>query len=248
MSIQSFIQWTDATVNFWYGCVKVGLECLYCYWYRDAAKYGKDPIKVTRTLDPTFYAALKWKDPKKIFTCSWSDFFIEQADAWRADAWSVIEQTPHHSWQILTKRPERILQSLPANWAQGWDQVWLGTSVGVQIAADLRIPQLLAVPSKTRFLSVEPLLERIDLNKYLATGKISWVIAGGESGNDVGKFGYRPCELDWLQDIVDQCKKANVPVFVKQLGTYQYHQLHLTDRHGGNVAEFPPALQIRQFP
>ena len=83
--INSFIQWTDDTVNFWMGCLKVGIECLYCYWYRDAEKYGRDPIKLTRTKDPTFYAALKWKEPKKIFTCSWSDFFIDQADEWRSD-------------------------------------------------------------------------------------------------------------------------------------------------------------------
>jgi protein gp37 len=242
------IQWTEASVNFWIGCKKVGTECLNCYWYRDADRYGKDPILIKRTSDKTFYAALKWKEPKRIFTCSWSDFFIALADPWRDDAWDVIRKTPKHSWQVLTKRTERIIQCLPTDWTSGWDQVWLGTSVGIQKTVDIRVPQLLSVPAVTRFLSCEPLLERLDLTAYLQTGKIHWAIVGGESGNDTGKFGYRPCELDWIEDILNQCKRYNVPAFTKQLGTYQQKKLNMSDKHGGIISEFPPQLQVRQYP
>jgi len=80
MGKESAIQWTDATVNFWTGCKKVSPGCKFCYMYRDKERYGLDPSAVVRTADKTFYSALKWKEPKRIFTCSWSDFFIEEAD------------------------------------------------------------------------------------------------------------------------------------------------------------------------
>src|SRR5688500_2786405 len=122
------IQWTDATVNFWTGCTKVSDGCKFCYMYRDKERLRKDPKTVLRTSDEIFYKALKWKDAKRIFTCSWSDFFIKDADEWRKDAWDVIRKTQHHQWQILTKRPERIKECLPEDWGGGWDNVWLGVS------------------------------------------------------------------------------------------------------------------------
>lgn len=78
--------------------------------------------------------------------------------------------------------------------------------------------------------------------------KLDWVIVGGESGNDTGKYRYRPCELEWIEKIVNDCIETEVPVFVKQLGTHLSKQLKMTDRHGGNIDEFPRHLQLRQFP
>lgn len=168
MGKETKISWTDATVNFWTGCVKVSKACRFCYMYRDKERYGVDPKKVLRTKDNTFRQALNWKEGKKIFTCSWSDFFIEEADQWREDAWKIIKSTPQHTWQILTKRPERIKQCLPADWAEGYDNVWLGVSVEDQQRAQERIPILTDIPAKVRFLSCEPLLEYIDLEKWLS--------------------------------------------------------------------------------
>jgi protein gp37 len=96
--------------------------------------------------------------PRFIFTCSWSDFFITEADKWRAEAWDIIRRTPEFTYLILTKRPDRIARCLPADWGDGYPNVWLGTSAENQKYADQRIPELLKVPAAKRFLSLEPLL------------------------------------------------------------------------------------------
>ncbi len=152
--------------------------------------------------------------------------------------------TPWHTWQILTKRPERILDCLPSDWGDGWKNVWLGVTVENQ-AAVKRMDILRGIPAHVRFLSVEPLLERVEL---LGLEDFHWAIFGGESGNENGDFRYRPCELSWIEDGLLQCAVANVPVFVKQLGTYQYHELGLKDRHGGEMDEWPEHLRIREMP
>lgn len=102
----SLIAWTDSTVNFWSGCTKVSAGCKFCYMERKMGKTAAS--RVSKNCESSFTQALKWKG-QKIFTCSMSDFFIEAADGWRADAWDIIRRTPQHSWQILTKRPERIM-------------------------------------------------------------------------------------------------------------------------------------------
>jgi len=245
---QTPIQWTDSTVNFWTGCKKVSQGCKYCYMYRDKERYGQEPTKVLRTNPSTFNASLKWTDPKRIFTCSWSDFFIDEADQWRNDAWDIIRKTPQHQWQILTKRPERIAQCLPPDWGDGWSNVWLGVSVESQDYIN-RIKILSDIPAKIRFISAEPLIGAIDLftvNKQLEN--IHWCIIGGESGNDTGNYIYRPCELEWITKIIDDLKGTNVEVFVKQTGTWLSKHLNLSDRHGGDIDEWPSSIQLRSFP
>ena len=102
------------------------------------------------------------------------------------------------------------------------------------------------VPCYIKFLSVEPLLERVDLTSYLQS--LQWIIVGGESGYEYGKYRYRPCELEWIRDVIQQCKDADVPVFVKQLGTYLAKRLKLRDSKGGNMNEWPKDIRIREFP
>src|SRR3989337_4034016 len=109
----------------------------------------------------TFNAPLKWKDPAKVFTCCWSDFFIEEADDWRDEAWDVISRTPHLSYQILTKRPENILSRLPENWGSGWPNVWLGVSVETQ-EYTRTIEVLTQIDAAVRFISYEPALGPVD--------------------------------------------------------------------------------------
>jgi protein gp37 len=238
--------------------------------YRDKERYGQDPTTVLRSKS-TFNDPLKWKEPKLIFTCSWSDWFIDEADEWRDEAWKIIKNTPQHTYQILTKRPENIAARLPSDWGEGYENVWLGVSVEHQDAANERIESLLYVKAKTRFLSIEPLLSEVDLTRISETQfsagtdclrgrrhrlfsenkpmpKVDWVIVGGESGNINGKYKYRPCELDWIRAIVGQCEGANVPVFVKQFGTHLAKEMNLKDAHGGDIAEFPADLQIREMP
>lgn len=259
MSDSSKIQWTDATWNPWHGCHKVSAGCKYCYMFRDKTIYGQDGNVVLKS-KTKFTDPLKWKEPKLIFTCSWSDWFIEEADGWRGEAWKIIKDTPQHTYQILTKRPERIKDHLPADWGKGYPNVWLGVSVEDQKAADERIPHLCSVNAWIRFLSMEPLLGPVNIGLFGTAphdwnrgyvplyGLINWVIIGGESGNDNGEWLYRPCDLEWMHQIITECYRSGVPVFVKQMGTYLSKQLKLKDRHGGKFEEFPDHLKIRNYP
>lgn len=212
MGISTDIQWTDATWNCWQGCLKVSPGCKQCYMYRDKARYGQDPKVVVRSKPATFNSPLKWANPQRVFTCSWSDFFIEQADEWRGEAWDIIRRTPHLTYQVLTKRPENIKDRLPEDWGKGWPNVWLGVSVE---SPDYyhRIITLSDIPAWVRFVSYEPALAVVDFAPSLATGWVDWLIAGGESGSNP-----RPASLDWFRQAQYDCARFRVPFFLKQLG------------------------------
>lgn len=250
MATKSNIQWTDATWNIARGCTKVDSDCKFCYMYRDSMNDTRyNPMQVTKT-KTVFNLPLKIKEPSKIFTCSLTDFFHEQCDSFRDEAWEIIRKCPQHTFQILTKRPERIIECLPNDWGDGWDNVWLGTSVGSQATSN-RIWTLAdqRIRTKTRFLSIEPLYGRLSPSLLAPALQLyDWIIIGGESGNETGKYKYRPCELEWFDTIISFCQVCKIPVFVKQMGTYLAKQMKMSDRHGGNIEEFPAQLQIRQFP
>lgn len=263
MAFKTNISWCDSSHNFWTGCEKVSEGCKYCYMYRGKERFKIDPELVTKTTEETFYKPLKWKEPRLIFTCSWSDFFIPEADAWRKEAWKVIKDTPQHTWQILTKRPERILECLPDDWNDGYDNVWIGITVENQKNLEDRFHYLLAVKAKTKFLSIEPILGEIDLGftaSYLNFNNkkdsdlskvIDWVIIGGESGNDTGKYKYRTAKIQWFEKIIFQCSKYNIPVFVKQLGTGLAKSFNLKSRNGDKIQEFNNDLvhlKLQQMP
>jgi len=210
--------------------------------YRDKASLGQDATVVQKS-KTKFREPLKWRKSKVIFTCSWSDWFIEEADAWRDEAWDVIRKTPQHTYQILTKRPERIAEHLP-DYLGELKNVWLGVSVESQNQVD-RIPFLQGLPCTT-FVSFEPLIGEIiweDTMNFL-----DWCIIGGESGNESGKFQYRPMEIEWAKTLIKGATENNVKCFVKQLGTFQSKKLKLKDRHGGEISEWEKSLQIREFP
>lgn len=240
----SAIQWTDHTWNIARGCTKVDADCKFCYMMRDGDRYKYDGKVVVRT-KTVFKMPLRLKEPSRIFTCSLTDFFHEDIDAYRDEAWDIIRKCPQHTFQILTKRPERIKDHLPSDWGAGWKNVWLGTSIGAISGMD-RFISLGNVVAKTRFLSLEPLHQSLRFGA--SSIRFDWVIVGGESGNETGKWRYRPCKLEWIEVIVDQCLRNNVPVFVKQLGTHLAKEMGLKDRHGGDINEWPEHLRIRQFP
>ncbi len=222
----------------------------------------------------------------KVFCSSMSDWLdIEIPATWVADMLNLILITPHLDWQLLTKRPENwrvVLERVwnlfedpaykdanPAlqNMLKGWlfdsvppYNVWLGTSVENQACADARVPLLSAMPAKVRFLSCEPLLEKVTLN--LAGGAITWVIVGGESGENA-----RPFDTDWADSIVRQCETYAVACFVKQMGDNPYkvvydseecggapmsrpvaETLFLMAHHGADPSEWDETLRVRQFP
>jgi protein gp37 len=101
MGTTTGIEWTKSTWNPWYGCIKVSPGCQHCYMYQWAERSGREPRRVTRS-KTRFREPLQWSDGRPIFTCSLSDFFIEQAEPWRPEAWEIIEQTPRHTYLILT--------------------------------------------------------------------------------------------------------------------------------------------------
>lgn len=209
---------------------------------------------------------LHWKKPQRVFVNSMSDLFHEDVPREFLKAvMGVTMDCPQHAFQILTKRPQRMrevvteLNGFPSN-------VWLGVSVENQTTADERIPILLETPAAVRFISAEPLLGPIDLLNLrdgtfnaldgidfeLIGGdqpeQLSWVIVGGESGP-----GARPCDLGWIRSIKEQCQAAKVPVFVKQLGRIPLFDRdesvrHLKDKKGGDMAEWPEDLRVREFP
>lgn len=219
------IAWTDSTWNPWRGCRKVSPGCAHCYMYREQTRYGRDPKVVVRSAPATFNAPLRWKGTRRVFTCSWSDFFIEEADAWRDEAWTIIRRTPNLTYQILTKRPERILGHLPNDWGYGYPNVWLGVS-GETIELSLRRGWTLhKVPAKLRFLSAEPWIERWapqSSGPYLEVADIfDWVIVGGESGP-----GARALDERSARSLVYAAAVSGVPVFVKQLGGWPDARSH----------------------
>lgn len=245
--INSKIAWTDHTWNIARGCTKVDEDCKYCYMYRGSLNGTRyDPKKAIRT-KTVFNTPLKLKEPSKIFTSSLTDVFLPEIDGYRGEMWDIIRKCPQHTFQILTKRPERIMAHLPSDWGEGWDNVWLGTSVGSGKALG-RIHELLGIPAKIRFASFEPLWDRVDMNIGIGPlCDLHWAIIGGESGNEQGQYRYRPCKVEWFEELIQELTPTTA-IFIKQLGTHLSHELKLTDRHGGDISEWPSHLQIRNFP
>lgn len=220
MAETTAIEWTDATWNPIQGCTKVDRDCKFCYMYRDKERYGQDPTKVIRSAPATFRAPLnraKFPPGSKVFTASWSDWFHTDAAPHLADAWAVVAQRPDLAFQILTKRPERILSELPATWGdQGWSNVWIGTSVG-HPQAIRRAHVLAQVPAVVRFLSLEPLTGPVaaELRGLVESGAIDWLIVGGESGPEA-----RPMHPAWALELIALAEANGVAVLFKQWGEW----------------------------
>jgi len=244
MGKDTAISWATATWNPWIGCHPVSAACNNCYAEAWARRCGRDFSKVTRASNATFYAPSKWKDPRRIFVCSLSDFFHPNADEWRPDAWGVIHEASWHTYLILTKRPEFMaIDTL------GWSQpsyVWLGVTAENQEQAEKRMPALVQIPAALHFVSIEPVLGPINLGTSLRRFRpdgnggvieyrsLDWVIVGCESGPN-----RRECKVEWIEDIVDQCRAAKVPVFVKQ-GSHRFpgRQRDIPD-HLWKIKEIP---------
>jgi protein gp37 len=233
MGKTSQIEWTDSTWNPWMGCTKVSDGCKHCYMFREQKQYGHDP-NVIRRSKTTFRDPLKWEDPRMIFVCSWSDFFHEDVPVkWRQEAMEIIYLCPHHTFLLLTKRPENVRQYVMDDWWKVCTNAWLGVTAENQEMADERIPLLMNVPAARRFVSAEPLLGPLDLRAPLhgcpepygdpdnpdwqqTAPPLDWVIVGGESGR-----GYRVMEEEWAIDLRDQCASAGIPFFFKQWSAYR---------------------------
>jgi len=274
MSSKSKIEWTDAT---WtpirarrkdtgkvgVHCVKVSPECANCYSStfnkRNLPNHGTgldftvlNGEKVDIFCDDNILLQpLKWKRARKIFVCSQTDLFGEFVGYELIDrVFSVMALCPQHTFQLLTKRAERMHKYVSSATAHDgiitamrrfvagvaairWPlpNVWIGVTAGTQRSADERNPWLVETPAAVRFVSAEPLLEAVKLD---LTG-IDWVIAGGESG-----YGARPMHPDWARSLRDQCQAAGVAFFMKQWGGVR------DKRH--NLSDLPEDIRIREFP
>lgn len=313
-------------------CERISAECRNCYADRDNHRCrpgngtglpfdrrSRDLV-VPEAEGPILDRPLKWRDPKRIFVENQSDLFGDWWEDWQiAQVFAVMGCTYWHTFQVLTKRHERMRRLLTSE--AFWDEVrmfidvmahescdpnerraddiranapepdsrtplknvWLGVSAGNQKRADERILILLQTPAALRFVSYEPALGPVGFTRWLTSkgeciyinGKptrgLDWLICGGESGP-----GARPFNIQWARDVIEQCKSAGVPFFMKQLGAkpywplvnglgewaphvkfnrvnyreppYHWDEIRLRDRKGGDVSEWPEDLRVRQFP
>lgn len=283
------IGWTDRTANPLVGCTPASSGCANCWAATDTW------IRQHNPKSPHYQAGLTkasgvWsgeivfrpevleqirniKQPQRIFMPSMSDpFHPDVKEEWLEEIFGCIYDCPHITFQLLTKRPERMVDSVVK--LPYWDRpknLWLGVSVENQQTANERIPHLLEladVEEYTTFVSAEPLLGEIDLVEAGAIEKwaqgveefegyeyeafVDWVIVGGESGAKA-----RPCNINWIRSLVEQCHQAGIPTYVKQLGSnpvfsqvdYPTHYpcFHVSGK-GADIDEFPYDLRIREFP
>lgn len=254
MSDKTRIEWTDATWNPVTGCTKVSDGCKHCYAERQWARLAANPAtryhgrKFTDVQEhgDILDQPLRWKKPRRIFVDGMSDLFHpDVSDRFIADVFGVMAACPQHTFQVLTKRPERMRKLLRAGCMGRFESdaeecaalytdahlvwpiknVWLGVSVEDQATADERIPLLLDTPAAVLWVSCEPLLGHVDLFDFIGPfGKphelqqpsmLDWVVVGGESGPRA-----RPMHPNWVRSLRDQCAAADVPFLFKQWGEW----------------------------
>jgi protein gp37 len=150
-----------------------------------------------------------------IRVCMTSDFFVEEADEWRAEAWEMMRQRPDVKFFLLTKRPQRVRECLPDGWGDGWENIMFNVTCENQRRADERIPLLLDLPFKHKGIMCAPFIGAVRIEKYLAEGQIEQVICGGENYD-----GARACHFDWVKELRRECEKYNITFCFIETGTY----------------------------
>lgn len=219
MSDRSAIEWTDATWNPVRGCTKISPGCKHCYAETFAERFRgvpRHPFEQgfdLRLVPEKLEVPLNWRKPKRIFVNSMSDLFHEDIPTeYIAQVGRMMESAHWHTYQILTKRHDRMRELLTRElkWMATLCHTWFGVSVEDREHGLPRLESLQHTPAQVRFLSIEPLLE--DLGR-INLRKIDWVIVGGESGHDA-----RPMKEEWVLSILEQCEAAAIPFFFKQWG------------------------------
>lgn len=236
--------------NLWHGCTKTSPGCLNCYMFRRDESIGKDPSVVRKTesfdLPVRILRSGKYKGRYKVpcgsyfYTCFSSDFFHPDADEWREDAWNMMEERSDCSFFMITKRPERIEDHLPAGWGDGWKNVIIAVTCENQDMADRRLPIYLRLPLYYHSVMIEPMLTEVDLQSFIekyrsADGSpvIRHVSVGGESG-----AGARVCDYAWVEKIHTQCLENGI--------TFYYHQTGARLMKDGRIYNIPRSQQHSQ--
>lgn len=207
--------------NPWHGCIKKSEGCEHCYMYTLDKQRGQDGRNIFKVKNNFDYPLQKYKDGRykvqsgtMLRVCLTSDFFLQEADFWRQEAWNIISRRPDVVFMLLTKRPERVNLCLPNNWGDGWEHVFFNVTVENQKRADERIPILLDLPFKRKGLVVAPFIGPISIKNYLKANQINHVIAGGENYE-----GARPLHYDWVKALYQECRDANVRFCFFETGT-----------------------------
>ena len=231
------IQPHDANWNPWTGCKKCSAACVNCTMFlQQTARYNNfnhDP-----KFDPTniHRCTTTWRKPYQmqrkavatgrdasLFVCGYSDFFIEEADAWRDDAWQVIRETPNVIYQISTKRTHRIADCLPADWGTGYKNVWFGASVELK-RYFYRLDDLRAIPCVLRYADSLGMLESLMPELPDQLDGIGWCLSSGETG--CGIVEPRAWVADWCREVRDVCEAKNIPFWFSHIaGKTTRHRL-----------------------
>lgn len=203
--------------NPWRGCKKISEGCLHCYIHKGDAKRGVDTNLIVKTKD--FEKPIErlkngnYKvKPGIVYTCFSTDFLIDEADEWRNDCWKMIRERQDCTFLFLTKRIDRFLKCIPDDWGDGYENVVVCCTIENQRNADYKLDIFSRLPIKHKCITAQPLLERIDIKKYLED--IELVVVGGESD-----YNARPLDYSWVLDIREQCIRKNVSFEFRQLGT-----------------------------
>ena len=207
--------------NPWHGCKKCSEGCQNCYVYYLDSMRGKNGSDIHKTKTGFRYPLSKDKTGRyriqsgeMISVCMTSDFFLAEADEWRAEAWNMMRQRSDVAFLLLTKRIERVRDCLPENWGDGWDNIFLNVTCENQFRADERIPILLELPFRHKGLHCAPLLGPIRIGRYLETGQIEQVACGGENYG-----GSRPCDYNWVKALRDECVSRDITFCFMETGT-----------------------------
>ena len=208
--------------NPWHGCHKCSPGCLNCFVYYFDNLRGKDTNVVVKSktnfqlpLKKNRMGDFKIEKGSQVATCFTSDFFIEEADNWRQEAWDIIKKRPDVQFLICTKRIERFKDCVPSDWGDGYDNVIIAVTCENQEKANKRLPILLKIKAKYKYIFVAPILEYVDLRFFLKSGQINLVSVGGES-----YLNARPCHFSWVQKIKEDCDQYQVPFDFHQTGAH----------------------------
>ena len=198
--------------NPWHGCIKKSEGCDNCYMYFLDRMRDMDGSQIFRTKTGFNYPLqkdrkgnYKIKSGEMIRVCMTSDFFLEEADKWRDEAWEIMRIRSDVIFFLLTKRPERVEKCLPRDWNDGWDNIFFNVTAENQRRADERIPILLDLPFRHKGVMCAPFIGPVSIRKYLETGQIEQVLCDGENYD-----GARPCNFDWVKLLRDECADNNI--------------------------------------
>lgn len=201
---------TPYTWNPWRGCFQISEACQHCYISElNSFSYIYSPLPNSFKQLPT---------GTKILVSLKSDFFLKEADIYRNAAWETIRKYPNLIFVIITKRIDRIKGCLPEDWGEGWENVVIVCTAENQKRADERLPLLLSLPLKHKWVCCTPLLEKIDLTKYLSTGQIEHIEINGERSYKGEQI--RPLKIEWAKDLKEQCIKYNTRISFLYVGSH----------------------------